>query len=204
MSNRGPSARGLELVEPSPYVVVASAPPAGGRLSEPERRLLAASGLTGARRAAWIAGRLVARAALIRRGIAPGDLLADADGAPRLVPAGLDVSLSHAGGRVAVAIAGVAGERVAVDLCPRAAGPRLGRLLDRLRIGRAACGAVEAWVALECLIKLRRLRLAELLRGGLAVERAGADVRVRGRGRPVVVALAARGDLVIGRSAEAC
>src|SRR3954463_10444173 len=76
------------------------------------------------RRDEWIAGRLAARRVFVRRlGPGAGELngVTDPTGAPRVTggPAPLAISLSHDGGRIAVALAPGRG-RVAVDVCDRA------------------------------------------------------------------------------------
>lgn len=168
------------------------------RLGGREARLLVRLGLSGARRLAWIRGRVIARVALELAGVGGGELLAEPDGAPRSTVAGVEVSLSHHAPWVAVAIG--RRRRVAVDLCPRAAAARLERQLTRAAIDRRDCDAAEAWAALECALKLRRLPVQDLLRGGLEVVGRGDALEVRGLGAPIAVTIADRHGLVVARS----
>jgi hypothetical protein len=173
------------------------------RLHRAEHELLAALGLTGARRREWIRGRLAAHHAIARAGFAVCAVLADPDGAPRPADRDLALSLSHDDDRVAVAVTRGAA-RLGVDLCSAAAGVRLARLLPRLGVCAADGEAVRSWAALECAHKLRRRSIVELLRGGVSVECAAGRATVRGLGAPVHVALRWRDDHVLAWSAEPC
>ena len=149
-------------------------------LSGPERAFLARQSFTGARRRAWIRGRVAVR----RASGGAGHLLAAPGGAPRMRPGPLSVSLSHAGPFLALALARTM--RVAVDLALPGDRARLARVLSRLGV-QAACEPTVAWAALECALKLRELPIGALLGRRLAILAQDGGFLVRGIAPAVVV-----------------
>ena len=159
-------------------------------LTAAEMRELVLLGYTGPRAAEWVAGRAAAHRVL---GLV--DVLADADGAPR-VAAGV-LSLSHDDNWVAVATAPSGG--IAVDLCSRTHAPRIATILQRLGIHGDPC---LTWAALECALKLRRQGVWTLVGARLAVEAAGPGAVVRGIGEDVEVRWRNCGDYTLAWSHE--
>lgn len=147
-----------------------------------ELRELQLLGYQGPRAAEWVAGRSAAH-----RVLGMVDVLAEADGAPRVASGAL--SISHDAEWVAVATA--PSGRVAVDVCARANRERVARVLQRLGVFGDPC---LTWAAIECALKLRRRGVWTLLgddsasRTSIAVEPQGAGAIVRGIGDDVRVA----------------
>ena len=107
--------------------VVRAPAPRPGLLTRTERAEVERLRYRGRRRDEWIAGRLAARRVLARRlgaGVRDVSVVADPAGAPRVTggPAPLAISLSHDGGRVAVARGAGTGARRGRRLRPRARG----------------------------------------------------------------------------------
>ena len=173
--------------------VVRAPAPRPGLLTRTERAEVERLRYRGRRRDEWIAGRLAARRVLARRlgaGVRDVSVVADPAGAPRVTggPAPLAISLSHDGGRVAVALAPGRG-RVAVDVCDRAHADRLPAILGPAWRRRRARRRLRGLAALECALKLRGLGVTALLGAPLAIAATGARrfARVgarRGRGVP--------------------
>ena len=153
------------------------------RLTAAELRELHLLGYEGPRAAEWVAARSAAH-----RVVGMIDVLAEADGAPR-VPKGA-LSLSHDGEWVAVATA--ASGRVAIDLCARGNREQVARVLRRLGVFGDPC---LSWAAIECALKLRRRGVWTLLGDGdagapdarVSVEAHGDGAIVRGIGDDVRV-----------------
>ena len=115
----------------------------------------------------------------------------------------LAISLSHDGGRVAVALAPGRG-RVAVDVCDRAHARRLPAILARLGVADTHADACAIWAAIECALKLRGLGVTTLLGAPLAIAATGAErLRVSGLGAPAVCQVASRGDYALAWAEEA-
>jgi len=188
--------------------VVRASPPRADLLTDSERDHLDRLRHRGSRRDEWIAGRLAARRVLARRlGAAAQhlDVLSDEDGAPRVtggaVP--LAISLSHDGGRVAVALA-PGGVRLAVDVCDRAHAGRLPAILRRLGVTGAHRDPCALWAAIECALKLRRRAVTALLGAPLKIAAAGAhQVRVSGLGADAVCQVVSRADHALAWAEEA-
>jgi hypothetical protein len=146
------------------------------RLTAAELRELHLLGYAGPRAAEWVAGRAAAH-----RVLGLMDVLAEADGAPRVGNGVL--SLSHDGAWVAVATA--SSGRVAVDLCSRAHRERVAVVVKRLGVYGDPC---LSWAAIECALKIRRRGVWNLMDGSVTVEPRGAGALVRGIGDDVHVA----------------
>ena len=179
--------------------VVRAPAPRPALLTRTERAEVERLRYRGRRRDEWIAGRLAARRVLARRlgaGARDVSVVADPAGAPRVTggAAPLAISLSHDGGRVAVALAPGRG-RVAVDVCDRAHARRLPAILARLGVADAHADACAIWAALECALKLRGAGRDRVAR------RAAGDRRDRRRRLRGVVG-ARRGRGVPGRLAR--
>ena len=192
--------------------VVRAPAPRPGLLTRTERAEVERLRYRGRRRDEWIAGRLAARRVLARRlgaGARDVSVVADPAGAPRVTggPAPLAISLSHDGGRVAVALAPGRG-RVAVDVCDRAHADRLPAILARLGVADGHADACAVWAALECALKLRGLGVTALLGAPLAIaatgDATGSDrLRVSGLGAAAVCQVASRGDYALAWAEEA-
>jgi hypothetical protein len=187
--------------------VVTAPAPRPARLTQIERVAVERLRYRGRRRDEWIAGRLAARRLLARRlGAGARDLsvVADPAGAPRVTGgrAPLAISLSHDGGRVAVALAPGRG-RVAVDVCDRAHAGRLPVLLARLGLAAGNADACAIWAALECALKLRGLGVTALLGAPLALATEGPGrLRVTGLGAAAVCRVASRADYALAWAEE--
>ena len=162
-------------------------------LTAAERAQLAALGLGRRRRNEWVRGRMAARRALVSwfgEEAARLSVLTEEDGAPRVEGRpDCQVSLSHDGDYFAVAVAGRAFARVAVDLCLRRHEARLRSIFSRLPVGGATADVVAGWAALECFLKLRRLGVAALLDTALTLSPAADGVSVSARGSTASFAL---------------
>ena len=160
-------------------------------LAPAERVELAALGFGPERRREWVAGRVAVRVALERwlgAGATPRGLTTEPCGAPRL--SGREdspVSLSHDGPWVAVALS--ARRRVAIDVCSRAHGERLGPILRRLALHAVGLHPCQTWAAVECALKLRRRGITSVLDAAVTVEPRGRQVIVGGIGAPAAVAV---------------
>jgi hypothetical protein len=148
-----------------------------GDLTDAERAVMP----RGARAAEWTAGRLAVHRVLGE----PRDVLVAGDGAPRVE--GAEVSLSHDGGWVAVAV-GDEGRAVAIDLCAAEHAERVAGVLERLGVAAGSPDACVVWAALECALKLRRLGVWALVDAKLAVDVREGGANVRGIGDEVAVA----------------
>jgi len=188
--------------------VVRAPAPRPGLLTRTERAEVERLRYRGRRRDEWIAGRLAARHLLARRlgaRVRDVSVVADPAGAPRVTggPAPLAISLSHDGGRVAVALAPGRG-RVAVDVCDRTHARRLPAILARLGVADAHADACAVWAALECALKLRGLGVTALLGASLAIAATGdGRLRVSGLGAAAVCQVASRGDYALAWAEEA-
>jgi phosphopantetheinyl transferase len=188
--------------------VVRAPAPCPALLTRTERAEVERLRYRGRRRDEWIAGRLAARRVLARRlGPGAGDLsvVTDPTGAPRVTggAAPLAVSLSHDGGRIAVALAPGQG-RVAIDVCDRAHARRLPALLARLHLTGGHTDACAIWAALECALKLRGFGVTALLGARLAVAPTGVDsLRVSGLGATAVCRVSSRQGYALAWAEEA-
>jgi hypothetical protein len=189
--------------------VVKAPAPRAELLTDSERDHLDRLRHRGSRRDEWIAGRLAARRVLTGRlGTAAQDIsvLSDDGGAPRVTGGAfpLAISLSHDGGRVAVALA--AGDRrVAVDVCDRVHARRLPPILRRLGvITDAPDDPCALWAALECALKLRRRAVTALLGAPLQITAARPDrIRVAGLGADAVCRVVSHADHAFAWAEEA-
>jgi phosphopantetheinyl transferase len=188
--------------------VVRAPAPRPALLTRTERAEVERLRYGGRRRDEWIAGRLAARRVLARRlGPDAADLsvVTDPTGAPRVTggAAPLAISLSHDGGRIAVALAAGQG-RVAVDVCDRAHARRLPAVLARLHLADDNADACAIWAALECALKLRGVGVTALLGARLAVAPMGvAALRVSGLGATAVCRVSSRKDYALAWAEEA-
>lgn len=147
------------------------------------------------RRDEWIRGRLAIKRVLGEPAVS---VLADPDGAPRIAgeAAGArEVSLSHDGRWIAVAVTGD-GVCAAVDLCVRDHAPRCAKILAWLGVATTV-EPVAAWAALEVALKVRRWSVEALRDRALEVEVAGERILVRGLGGDVAVAIRAEVDYIV-------
>ena len=133
---------------------------------------------------------------------AEASVLVDPDGAPRVVGMPCNVSLSHDGDWIAVAITDVR-TRIGIDLCLRTHAERVARILAWLGARDATSDPVGAWAALEAVLKLRRLPIEALRDRTLELESRGDTIVVRGIGSPVDVQLRHHAELVVGWAQEA-
>ncbi len=157
-------------------------------LTAVETRALARAGCRRARRDEWIRGRLLARAALARVHI-HASVDAAADGAPIVRGAPAQVSISHDGPLVAAAAAAGTGARIGVDVCMRSHEARVVRAFRRMSLDRGGVAPIDAWAALECVLKLRRESVGTLLAGAFRLIPDAGGVRVSGLGDAVRVSV---------------
>ena len=151
------------------------------------------------RRSEWICGRLALRRAL---GDPDTSILVAPDGAPAPVGgAPCSVSLSHDGDWIAVAV-GDATARIGIDLCLREHAGRVTRILRWLDV-RGADDTLAAWVALEAVLKLRRLPIEALRDRALELRASPDAILVSGLGDPVTAQVRDAPDYVVGWAMEA-
>ncbi len=162
-------------------------------LSATERVALVA--IRGARRRdEWIRGRLAIRRVL---GDPAASVVVAPDGAPEVIGRACHVSLSHDGDWIAVAIHDAL---VGIDLCVRAHGARVARILAWLGV-RGDVDALAGFAALEAVLKLRRLPIEALRDRPLALATRDRAIVVSGLGDPVTVRLHHAPEYVVGLAA---
>ena len=165
------------------------------RLSGPELEVLAT--VRGARRRdEWIRGRIAIRSVL-------GDhvsTVVDPDGAPRLVGSTCNISLSHDGDFIVVAVA-AASSRVGVDLCLNDHASRVEQILRWLDV-QTKLDPIACWAALEAVLKLRRLSIEALRDRVIALCLHGDAIAVGGIGDDSIVRICNAPDYAIGLATE--